>query len=192
MASLADFMVKNGAGPEEVSQALRGMAEGQGFDGPMPANAFVEAWAYQMAGEGVAGAIGVLVAKILGTGVKTTGVVGEAAGAKSILTPKDFPDVAGKISQKQLRHIEGRAEYRGGGYLSNQKDAQAILDAYKSGQATVVGQTKQGFPIVKFDGVTGTNVNIGANIPSQPTNIFIIKGTKSPSIVPTNPKIGEQ
>lgn len=41
--------------------------------------------------------------------------------------------------------------------------------------------------MVKFEGVTGTNVNLGIGITDQATNVFIIKGTKSPSIVPTNP-----
>lgn len=62
-----------------------------------------------------------------------------------------------------------------------------FLDAYHSGQAVVLGKNPHGFPIVKFEGVTGTNVNLGAGISNQPTNVFIIKGTKSPSIVPTNP-----
>ena len=126
-----------------------------------------------------AGALaGSIIGKIFGSGVKGS------------LTTKDFPEVSSKISQKQLRHIDGRKEYRGGGYLNNMTDAQRVLDAYRSGQAVVVGQTKQGFPIIRFEGVVGVNVNLGAKIPSQPTSVFIIKGTASPSVVPTNPKIG--
>lgn len=77
----------------------------------------------------------------------------------------------------------------GGGYLDSVADAQKVLDAYRSGQAKIIGTTSQGFPIVRFDGVTGTNVNLGVNITNQPTNVFIIKGTKSPSVVPTNPNL---
>ncbi|MNT97783.1 hypothetical protein D3C72_2401820 [compost metagenome] len=66
-------------------------------------------------------------------------------------------------------------------------DAQKVLDAYHGGQVTILGKNAQGFPVVKFEGVTGTNVNIGVGIIQQPTNIFIIKGTKSPSVVPANP-----
>lgn len=51
-----------------------------------------------------------------------------------------------------------------------------------------IGDNPQGFPVIKFDGVTGTNVNFGAGINSQTTNIFMIKGTKSPSVVPLSPK----
>ncbi|SFI32109.1 Possible hemagglutinin [Pseudomonas sp. NFPP04] len=113
-----------------------------------------------------------------------------AGGAKGILTPKDFPEVAGKVSQKQLRHIAGRPELeaRGsGGFLNSVDDAQKVLDAYRIGQVKILGKNAQGFPVVKFEGVTGTNVNTGVGITGQPTNVFIIKGTKSPSIVPANP-----
>lgn len=100
----------------------------------------------------------------------------------------DFPNVASKISQKQLRHIAGRKEYLGGGYLNNVDDAQKVLDAFRSGSTTILGKSKQGFPIVRCDVVTGTNVNVGAGISNQPTNIFMIKGTIRPSVVPMNPK----
>jgi hypothetical protein len=106
------------------------------------------------------------------------------------LTVADFQLVANQVSQKQLRHIAGRAEHvaRGGGsYLANLGDAQKMLDAYHSGTATILGKSPGGFPIVRFEGVTGINVNVGAGFPSQPTNVFIIKGTASPSVVPTNP-----
>lgn len=86
--------------------------------------------------------------------------------------------------------MEGRPELEargGGGYVSSVADAQKVLDAYHGGQTTVLGRNAQGFPVVKFEGVTGTNVNVGVGIIDQPTNVFIIKGTKSPSIVPTNP-----
>ncbi len=112
------------------------------------------------------------------------------AGAKGILTPKDFPEISTKISQKQLRHIAGTQQLEargGGGFLSSVSDAQKVLDAYHAGQVKVLGKNAQGFPVVKFEGVTGTNVNLGVGITDQATNVFIIKGTKSPSIVPTNP-----
>lgn len=98
--------------------------------------------------------------------------------------------MAGKISQKQLRHIAGRPELEargGGGFLNSVDDAQKVLDAYRIGQVKILGKSAQGFPVVKFEGVTGTNVNAGVGITAQPTNVFIIKGTKSPSIVPANP-----
>jgi hypothetical protein len=100
----------------------------------------------------------------------------------------DFAEVAGKVSrQKQWRHVAGRREYRGGGILNSLDDAQKVLGAYRSGSTTILGRSKDGFPVVRYDGVTGTNINVGAGISGQPTNIFMIKGTKNPSIVPMNP-----
>ena len=105
------------------------------------------------------------------------------------LTADDFPAVAAKVSQKQLRHIFGRLEHaaRGGGYLNSMDDAQAVLTAFQNGRAAILGRSSQGFPVVRFNGVTGTNVNVGAGFSNQPTNIFMIKGTASPSVVPLNP-----
>jgi RHS repeat-associated protein len=95
-----------------------------------------------------------------------------------------------KISQKQLRHVENRPEWvnRGqGSYVKSVAEAQAVLDAYHSGNATVLGQTSQGHVVVNYPGVTGYNNNPGAGFANQPTNVFMIKGTSSPSVVPTSP-----
>jgi hypothetical protein len=88
--------------------------------------------------------------------------------------------------QKQARHIVGTAK-EGEGYLNSVKDAQSVLDAVHSGEAAYMGTSKAGHLIYKFDGVTGTNVNLGAGITGQPTNVFMIKGTVNPTVVPTNP-----
>ncbi|KQU77158.1 MULTISPECIES: RHS repeat-associated core domain-containing protein [unclassified Rhizobacter] len=103
------------------------------------------------------------------------------------LSAKNFPAVGKQVSQKQYRHVEGRREYRGGGYLASKEDAQAVLDAYHSGNATVLGQSQQGFPIVRVESVSGTNVNANKGISGEPTNVFMIKGTASPSVVPMKP-----
>jgi filamentous hemagglutinin len=63
----------------------------------------------------------------------------------------------------------------------------SVLDAVHSGKAQLLGSTKTGHQVYKFEGVTGTNVNKGVGITGQPTNVFIIKGTANPSVVPTNP-----
>ncbi|MEH0018419.1 MAG: RHS repeat-associated core domain-containing protein [Desulfobacter sp.] len=100
----------------------------------------------------------------------------------------DFAQVSNRISQKQLRHIAGRKEYRGGGFLNSVDDAQSVLNAFQTGSTKIIGKSKQGFPIVRYNGVTGTNVNVSAGYSNQATNVFMIKGTKSPSVVPMNPK----
>lgn len=70
--------------------------------------------------------------------------------------------------------------------MNSVSDVQKVLDTYRSGQVKILGKNAQGFPVVKFEGVTGTNVNLGVGITDQSTNVFVIKGTKKPSIVPTN------
>jgi RHS repeat-associated protein len=129
-----------------------------------------------------AGVFGKLLNRLLSREARD--VVKKDAGDAS----KYLPGISSKISQKQMRHIAGRREYRGGGYLNNIDDAQAVLDAYHAGRATILGKTlRSGSPVVRVEGVTGTNVNIGAGFANQPTNVFIIKGTENPSVVPTNP-----
>lgn len=135
-------------------------------------------------------ALGVEVGLAIDGGLAGAGKGVVTDGPKGILTLKDFPDVSTKISQKQLRHIAGTQQLEargGGGFLNSVSDAQKVLDAYHTGQVKILGRNAQGFPVVKFEGVTGTNVNLGVGITDQATIVFIIKGTKSPSIVPTNP-----
>jgi RHS repeat-associated protein len=93
---------------------------------------------------------------------------------------------AKKVSLKQQRHLQGSAG-KGKGFLNSMQDAQSVLDAVHNGQAQFLGNTNNGFPVFKYSNITGTNVNLGAGFPAQPTNVFIIKGTTRPSIVPTNP-----
>ena len=50
-----------------------------------------------------------------------------------------------------------------------------------------MGRTKHGDLLVKFDGVTGYNNNPVKGYVDQATNVFIVKGTKSPSVVPASP-----
>jgi hypothetical protein len=95
-----------------------------------------------------------------------------------------------RISQKQLRHIKGRKEWvdRGqGSYLNSVDDAQAILDAAHDGTAQVLGKTRQGHVVVQWDDVVGFNNNPSAGYVDQATNVFMIKGSTKPSVVPTNP-----
>ena len=87
---------------------------------------------------------------------------------------------------KQARHLLGTAK-EGGGFVNSMDDAHAVLNAVHLGEATYLGTSKAGYQVYRFGGVTGTNVNIGAGIIAQPTNVFMIKGTINPSIVPTTP-----
>jgi hypothetical protein len=92
--------------------------------------------------------------------------------------------------QSQLRHIQGTPEWskRGaGGYFESAEDAQKVLDAVHSGEATILGRTTNGDLLVRFDGVTGYNNNVRAGFVNQATNVFIVKGTAKVSVVPASP-----
>ena len=109
-------------------------------------------------------------------------------GADKAFTKADFPEIKTAVSQKQNRHIEGRPEYGGGGTLSSKADAQEVLSAYHGNKVEILGKNDKGFPVVRYNRVTGKNNSAGGGgYTNQPTNIFIIKGTSSPSVVPTNP-----
>ena len=75
--------------------------------------------------------------------------------------------------------------YNGGGYFKDASDAQRVLDAYHSGDASILRTTGNGNVVVRYRGVTGYNNNPGAGYLNQPTDVFMIKGTKSVSIVPS-------
>ncbi|MFJ5288967.1 polymorphic toxin-type HINT domain-containing protein [Streptomyces sp. NPDC088348] len=103
----------------------------------------------------------------------------------------ELPQVKSSISsQKQGRHIIGGRGYKGGGYFNSEGDAQAVLDAYHSGTAQVMGITKTGNIQIRVPSVVGYDNNPAMNRLGVPTNIFMIKGTKSPSVVPMNPQAG--
>jgi hypothetical protein len=90
--------------------------------------------------------------------------------------------------QKQSRHIQGGKGWDSSkSYMNSIEDAQKVLDDVHNGSAFVLGKTKQGHIVVKHPGITGFNNNIGSGQRNQITNVFLIKGTKSPSVVPTSP-----
>jgi len=111
-------------------------------------------------------------------------------GARFVSTSKGVIDLDGistKLSQKQGRHILGHPNYGGLGYFKSTDDARTVLAAFHNGDTQIMGITRRGYVQVKFDGVTGYNNNPSKNIFNQPTNIFMIKGTASPSVVPMSP-----
>jgi hypothetical protein len=70
----------------------------------------------------------------------------------------EIDSIGGKVSaQAQAQHIEGTPQWtaRGeGGYFKSPADAQAVLDAVKSGQAQVMGRTANGQLLVRYNCVT--------------------------------------
>ncbi|ACE05828.1 hypothetical protein Aasi_0412 [Candidatus Amoebophilus asiaticus 5a2] len=88
--------------------------------------------------------------------------------------------------QKQARHVAGTAE-KGKGFMHSLEDAQAVLDAIHAGKAEFIGVSKAGHQVFRVNGITGTHVNVREKVIGQRTNVFAIKGTINPSIVPTKP-----
>ncbi len=89
-------------------------------------------------------------------------------------------------AQRQGRHVLGARQYAGGSYFMSADDAQRVLDDFHSGAAEILG-VKGNDIVIRTPNVTGFNVNLGAGFPNQATNVFFIKGTRSPSVVPYNP-----
>jgi filamentous hemagglutinin len=75
--------------------------------------------------------------------------------------------------------------------MSSVDDANSVLTAFHNGSAKIVGRTKSGYPVVKFESVTGRYINKiekGGQI-DVPSNVFVIKGTKTRvSVYPANPQ----
>lgn len=90
-------------------------------------------------------------------------------------------------SQKQGRHIRGSGNYNGGGYFGSAGDAQKVLDSFHDGSAQVLGATKNGHIVIRSKAAAGYNNNPGARYVDQATDVFMIKGTINPSVVPANP-----
>ncbi len=91
--------------------------------------------------------------------------------------------------QRQGRHVAGAVERTEGygGYFHDEADAQSVLDAVHDGTAEILGRTNQGDILVRVEGIEGINLNSRFLFSDQPTDLFIIKGTSSPSVVPTSP-----
>jgi RHS repeat-associated protein len=147
-----------------------------------------------VAGAGVA-AGGVVNSAVKGAAALGTAVSVRTLAAKSvprfITTPSgatiDRMAVNATVSaQKQARHVLGARQYGGKSYFNSADDAQRVLNDYRSGAAEVLG-VKGTDVVVRTPNVTGFNHNPGAGFPNQPTNVFFIKGSSSPSVVPHNP-----
>jgi hypothetical protein len=123
--------------------------------------------------------------------VVATGVAANSVPPRFITTGAgttiDRLAVSTSISaQRQGRHVLGARQYGGGSYFNSADDAQRVLDDFHSGSAQVLG-VKGNDIVVRAPNVTGFNHNPGAGFPDQATNVFFIKGSSSPSVVPYNP-----
>jgi RHS repeat-associated protein len=192
-AATSSTLVNGISSPVLRSAVVSPLAAGTGhIAGGTTANliagqSFGEAFANSFEGIGQSMAIGTVIGMATTIGVSYASGISPWTGKTIEPKIEQNNNINKKISvQKQARHIAGTAK-PGGGFLNNLEDAQTVLNAVHSGEATYLDTSSQGHLVYRFDGVTGTNVNIGAGISGQPTNVFMIKGTIHPTIVPTNP-----
>jgi filamentous hemagglutinin len=82
--SLTEFMRQNKASAEEIAQTQLALAQGQGFDGVLPANEFVKAWGAFTAGE----LSGLGLAALLGKAGSWFAKESVIVGAKATATPR--------------------------------------------------------------------------------------------------------
>lgn len=88
---------------------------------------------------------------------------------------------------KQGRHLLGDPRLKeSGSAMRSMEDAQLVLGAFHSGQASILGMNSTGNVFVRVPSVTGVYRSGGAGVITD-TNIFAIKGTVSLSIVPASP-----
>lgn len=118
-ASLAEYMQREGATAEEITQAQRDLAQGQGFDGVQPANEFIKAWGEFVAGELVGLGLLSFIGKLgswVGKGSLNTSLLDELTANGVKFTPENViattRDSSGKVifleagnSKAGLQHI---------------------------------------------------------------------------------------
>jgi hypothetical protein len=75
--------------------------------------------------------------------------------------------------------------------MSSLADARTVLANFHNGNVVVLGKAHNGHIIIRDNSVTGYNTNVRTGHVDQPTNVFMIKGTSNPSIVPYNPNYGQ-
>ena len=114
-----------------------------------------------------------------------TGTIGESS-----FIPIQF---ARRVSgQKQARHIFGTAP-SDRSYFNFIEEAQSVLDAFHSGNYRLISfNARQNNVVIQVEGITGRYVNKGNpnGLPdiNMPTNVFMIKSSKNPAVVPVNPE----
>ena len=180
--------VQYGAGRNKYSNAIESLSRGYDIQDDIQKKGKNSMYTmYETEKEAGNAAVNITAGVILPNPVLRTGTITVNAAQLANTGKKIIEGIRKTISvQKQARHLTGTAK-QGGGFLNSAADAQKVLDAVHSGEAVFLGTTKAGQPVFRYSGVTGTNVNVGAGVTSQPTNVFIIKGTTSPSVVPTSP-----
>jgi len=127
------------------------------------------------------------------------------AGPGTVVSEGSSPavtDPAGNINRsavnttvdpiRQARHVLGTSEHgqnTAKGYVNSVQDAQKVLDSFHDGTAQILGTSNAGHIKVRVSEVTGFNNNPANGYYNQPTHVFLIKGTRRVSVVPTSPVV---
>ncbi|WP_305887673.1 two-partner secretion domain-containing protein [Pseudomonas fluorescens] len=105
--TLAKDMLEKGATNDQIAQAQLELARGQGFEGVQPANEFVKAWGYFMAGELTGAGLAAVLGRLVMGGAKGSAFAGknidDLSNAGKLLDPADKSgqlSLAGRALQK--------------------------------------------------------------------------------------------
>jgi RHS repeat-associated protein len=103
--------------------------------------------------------------------------------------------VGQKIAQSQGTHQQGSPMYGGGSYMSSGASTMQVLQAFHSGAGQVLGMhgNSNNQVLFRYFGATGTYHSPawgGRPSLTLPSNVFILKGSRTVEIVPVNPAKG--
>ena len=165
--SMADYLQQQGASPEEVNQALRAMARGEGFEGPQPAQEFMKAWAMAMlTGGGVishtAKGVTLVIGGAIGGGANITYQLSASDLEAISVTDASIATAVGALTQG--RGLAGTVGVSmGGGYIGSQiKGTDASSAVAGAGTGAVVGRV----------GEKALSSRLNAYFPKSISNIF--------------------
>lgn len=147
--TLAKDMLEKGATNDQIAQAQLELARGQGFEGVQPANEFVKAWGYFMAGELTGAGLAAVLGRL---------VMGGAKGINKIFEPGRTP----KASElKQYAEAQGWKPVQTDGGPLKYLDANGIPRVtIKQGSSRAPGSAD---PHVEFKSATGQRTDAFGN-----------------------------
>lgn len=88
--------------------------------------------------------------------------------------------------KQTAQHLRGSSA--GKSFMNSLDDAQAVLDAYHGGKGTVLKTVAgENRVIFRYNGVSGTYVNELHGVAGEASNVFMIKGQGTATVVPVNP-----
>ena len=109
----------------------------------------------------------------------------KAPGQKGITLPRW--DIGNKVRWGKQKELHTKGTNSGKSFMDSLDDAQGVLDAFHSGKGTVLKtNANQNRVYFMFKEITGNYVNAKHGI-SEASNVFMIKGSGTATVVPVNP-----